>query len=136
MAKRTAEADFAIHDMARSVERRFLLADQNSKEIYYEYDSPEPETLTSSDASLDSTPTSLSSAVSLPVPEGVQTRSRFASPFANVPDVPMTATEIAHVLVARKLRQGSEQVSVTRSIKELSGGWFPVRGKCLFLTSL
>lgn len=43
---------------------------------------------------------------------------------ASIPDVPLSAKEIVQSLVAHKLKKGFQEIPLSKSIKELSGGQF------------
>lgn len=121
MAKRTVDTKFADADLSRSVERRFLSSNQDSKELCYEYDPPQEASLNAdtditaghvSDAGVTATP----SKAELPAPAALPVAA------ALVADIPMTAKNVIQCLVAQKLRKEFEKVSEDRSIKELCGG--------------
>ncbi|KAH7356210.1 hypothetical protein BKA66DRAFT_473751 [Pyrenochaeta sp. MPI-SDFR-AT-0127] len=120
MAKRTLASKYEAHDAARSVQRQILCYNKDAKDIYYDVDpvedEPEP-AAGSGDAS--SAPSSAPAAAAAPVaaapPPG-------AGPAAQVPDAPVTATDILRALVAQKLKKPLMDIPLTKAIKDLVGG--------------
>ncbi|KAL9045183.1 MAG: hypothetical protein Q9214_001740 [Letrouitia sp. 1 TL-2023] len=123
MAKQTAELKYAERDLARSVQRKFLSAQSDEKEIYYEYE-PEEDVQ-------DTTSSSLEEHAKPPVPpvpaavEQPQSSPRVLPPStaaAQIPDTPIVAQEIIRCIIAQKLNKDYDSISTTKSIKDLTGG--------------
>ena len=127
MAKKTVDTKFADRDTARSIERRFLSSNQDYKEICYEYD-PRSEVLATitEEPPKQTIPTG-NTVITTLVPTtststGVPESTSPAIAVAAVPDVFVTPKEIIQILVAQKLKKEIQQISVEKSIKELTGG--------------
>ncbi|KAF1974833.1 fatty acid synthase-like protein [Bimuria novae-zelandiae CBS 107.79] len=118
MAKRTLASKYEAHDAALSVQRQILCYNKDAKDIYYDVDpveeEPEP-AATSGDA-----PAAPSSATAAPVAAAPPPPS--AGPAAQVPDAPVTATDILRALVAQKLKKPLGDVPLSKAIKDLVGG--------------
>jgi fatty acid synthase subunit alpha len=116
MAKRTLASKYEAHDAALSVQRQILCYNKDAKDIYYDVDpvedEPEP-TAPSGDAPAASS--SAPAAVAAPPPPS-------AGPAAQVPDAPVTATDILRALVAQKLKKPLGDVPLSKAIKDLVGG--------------
>jgi fatty acid synthase subunit alpha len=98
------------------VQRQILCYNKDAKDIYYDVDpvedEPEP-TAPSGDAPAASS--SAPAAVAAPPPPS-------AGPAAQVPDAPVTATDILRALVAQKLKKPLGDVPLSKAIKDLVGG--------------
>ena len=123
MAKRTRDSKFAIKDMSMSVDRQFLASTQDSKDLQYEYDPPGPQVEDIEDDTPEVGPPAVE-----PRPAVTNTAPPKLSPQAatvaatSVAEVPTSALEIVCALVAQKLKREIEQLQVSSSIKELTGG--------------
>lgn len=124
MAKRTLASKYEAHDAARSVQRQILCYNKDAKDIYYDVDpveeEPEPAPASGGDApSASSAPAAAAApaapAVAIPPPAS-------AGPAAQVPDAPVTATDILRALVAQKLKKPLMDIPLTKAIKDLVGG--------------
>ncbi|KAF2865920.1 hypothetical protein BDV95DRAFT_505916 [Massariosphaeria phaeospora] len=120
MAKRTLASKYEAHDAARSVQRQILCYNKDAKDIYYDVDpvedEPEPAAPSSSDAPV--TPSSTPTASAGPVAGSAPA----AGPAAQVPDAPVTATDILRALVAQKLKKPLMDIPLSKAIKDLVGG--------------
>lgn len=122
MAKKQAAME--QHAESHTVTRQFLSSSDSHKEIFYEYDDGQPESGNSTEAS----PVKTVPPTKIPAPSMVvETSQRVdnASPpmaAAAVDDIPMTATDIILAVVAQKLRKQFDQIPISKSIQELSGG--------------
>lgn len=120
MAKRTLASKYEAHDAARSVQRQILCYNKDAKDIYYDVDpvEDEPEPAAAGGAA-PSAPSSAPAAAAAPVaaapPPG-------AGPAAQVPDAPVTATDILRALVAQKLKKPLMDIPLSKAIKDLVGG--------------
>ncbi|KAI0609573.1 fatty acid synthase [Pyrenophora tritici-repentis] len=120
MAKRTLASKYEGHDAARSLQRQILCYNKDAKDIYYDVDpiEEEPEAPAASSGGA-AAPASSAPAASAPVaaapPPG-------AGPAAQVPDEPVTATDILRTLVAQKLKKPLMDIPLTKAIKDLVGG--------------
>ena len=121
MAKRTLASKYEAHDAALSVQRQILCYNKDAKDIYYDVDpveeEPEPAAPSSGDApsASSSAPTAAPAAPAIPPPAS-------AGPAAQVPDAPVTATDILRALVAQKLKKPLMDIPLSKAIKDLVGG--------------
>ncbi|EEA22510.1 3-oxoacyl-[acyl-carrier-protein] synthase, putative [Talaromyces marneffei ATCC 18224] len=123
MAKKQAAKE--PHADSHTITRQYLSSSENQKEIFYQYEADEPENATN----VATSTTKTAPPVESPAPKTVTQTSppAEAAPVsivaaATVDDIPMTATDIVIVVVAQKLRKQFDQIPVTKSIQELSGG--------------
>ncbi|KAL6702779.1 beta subunit of fatty acid synthetase [Coniothyrium glycines] len=119
MAKRTLASKYEAHDAARSVQRQILCYNKDAKDIYYDVDpvEEEPEAPTPTSAAAPAAPSSAAAAAPVaaaPAPG--------AGPAAQVPDAPVTATDILRALVAQKLKKPLMDIPLSKAIKDLVGG--------------
>jgi fatty acid synthase subunit alpha len=126
MAKRTLASKYEAHDAARSVQRQILCYNKDAKDIYYDVDpvedEPEPAAAANASSAPSSAPTSATAA-----PAAVSAPS--AGPAAQVPDAPVTATDILRALVAQKLKKPLMDIPLSKAIKDLVGGG-PIAALC------
>jgi fatty acid synthase subunit alpha len=120
MAKRTLASKYEGHDAARSLQRQILCYNKDAKDIYYDVDpiEEEPEAAAPSSggapAASSSAPAASAAAAAAPPPG--------AGPAAQVPDAPITATDILRTLVAQKLKKPLMDIPLSKAIKDLVGG--------------
>jgi fatty acid synthase subunit alpha len=133
MAKRTGAATFKSRDTALLIERQFLSTSHDSKEIYYEYENPHTELdlqdpNARGETSLKSVPRHDAASSGNPIEPEVPKLTASAPTLpqqveaASIADVPISVIQIVQALVAQKLRKTIEQISSSKSIKELTGG--------------
>ena len=120
MAKRTLASKYEAHDAALSVQRQILCYNKDAKDIYYDVDpvEEEPEPAAPSGgapAASSSAPASAAAPAAAPPPPS-------AGPAAQVPDAPVTATDILRALVAQKLKKPLADIPLSKAIKDLVGG--------------
>lgn len=125
MAKRTLASKYEAHDAALSLQRQILVYNKDAKDIYYDVDpvEDEPEAPAASGsadapAAASSAPAPAAAAVAAPPPAS-------AGPAAQVPDAPVTATDILRALVAQKLKKPLLDIPLSKAIKDLVGGKLP-----------
>jgi fatty acid synthase subunit alpha len=119
MAKRTLASKYEAHDAARSVQRQILCYNKDAKDIYYDVDpvEEEPEPAAGggdAPAASSSAPAAASAPIAAPAAS--------AGPAAQVPDAPVTATDILRALVAQKLKKPLMDIPLSKAIKDLVGG--------------
>jgi fatty acid synthase subunit alpha len=120
MAKRTLASKYEAHDAALSVQRQILCYNKDAKDIYYDVDpvEDEPEPASSdaaaAPASLSVSPTAAPVSAAPPPPS--------AGPATQVPDAPVSATDILRTLVAQKLKKPLVDIPLSKAIKDLVGG--------------
>ena len=121
MAKRTLALKYEAHDAALSVQRQILCYNKDAKDIYYTpdpiEDEPEPAPSGSGDA-----PAASSSTPAQAATPAAAAPSASAGPAAQVPDAPVTATDILRALVAQKLKKPLMDIPLSKAIKDLVGG--------------
>lgn len=121
MAKRTLASKYEGHDAARSLQRQILCYNKDAKDIYYDVDpiDEEPEAPAPSSGGA---PAASSSAPAASAPAAAAPPPPSAGPAAQVPDAPVTATDILRTLVAQKLKKPLMDIPLTKAIKDLVGG--------------
>ncbi|OAL43648.1 hypothetical protein IQ07DRAFT_291010 [Pyrenochaeta sp. DS3sAY3a] len=119
MAKRTLASKYEAHDAARSVQRQILCYNKDAKDIYYDVDPVEEEPEAPAGGS-GAAPTSAPSAAAPAAAAAPPPPS--AGPAAQVPDAPVTATDILRALVAQKLKKPLMDIPLSKAIKDLVGG--------------
>ncbi|KAJ4305319.1 beta subunit of fatty acid synthetase [Kalmusia sp. IMI 367209] len=122
MAKRTLASKYEAHDAALSVQRQILCYNKDAKDIYYDVDpveeEPEPAAASgNAPAAPSSAPAAAAAAAPVAAPP-----SASAGPAPQVPDAPVTATDILRALVAQKLKKPLADVPLSKAIKDLVGG--------------
>lgn len=119
MAKRTLASKYEAHDAALSVQRQILCYNKDAKDIYYDVDpvedEPEPAAPSGDAPAASSAPAAAAPTTAAPPPPS-------AGPAAQVPDAPVTATDILRALVAQKLKKPLADVPLSKAIKDLVGG--------------
>jgi fatty acid synthase subunit alpha, fungi type len=123
MAKRTLASKYEAYDAALSVQRQILCYSKDAKEIYYDVD-PIEEQSEPAESSSEGAP-SAPAVASAPVPAVPALPS--TGPAAQVPDAPVSATDIVRALIAQKLKKAFADIPLTKAIKDLVGGelWEP-----------
>lgn len=119
MAKRTLAGKYEAHDAARTVTRQILCYNKDAKDIYYDVDPVEEEPEPAA-ASTGAASTSAGAAPAAAAPVAIPPPS--AGPAAQVPDEPVTATDILRALVAQKLKKPLLDIPLSKAIKDLVGG--------------
>ena len=122
MAKRTLASKYEAHDAARSLQRQILCYNKDAKDIYYDVDPIEEEPEAPAPAS-GSAPAA-APAASAPAAAAAAPPPPSAGPAAQVPDAPVTATDILRTLVAQKLKKPLMDIPLSKAIKDLVGGKF------------
>ena len=119
MAKRTLASKYEAHDAALSLQRQILCYNKDAKDIYYDVDpvedEPEPAAATAPAAASSASPAAAA-------PIAVAPAAPSAGPAAQVPDAPVTATDILRALVAQKLKKPLLDIPLSKAIKDLVGG--------------
>ena len=122
MAKRTLASKYEAHDAALSVQRQILCYNKDAKDIYYDVDpvEDEPEAVPAASGASSAAASSAPAAAASPVAAAASAPS--AGPAAQVPDEPVTATDILRALVAQKLKKPLMDIPLSKAIKDLVGG--------------
>ncbi|KAG1036175.1 hypothetical protein G6F43_013099 [Rhizopus delemar] len=123
MAVRTLNLKYQAYDNALSNRRQNLSISKDAKEIYYEFENVEEEASSAEAApAASATPAApVAAAASAPAPVAAAAPAA-AGPAAAVSDVPVTATEILHAVIAQKLKKSIDEVPMSKAIKDLVGG--------------
>ncbi|KAH6616540.1 hypothetical protein C7974DRAFT_401961 [Boeremia exigua] len=121
MAKRTLASKYEAHDAALSVQRQILCYNKDAKDIYYDVDpvEDEPEAAPAASGGAPAAASSAPAAAAAPV---AAAPAPGAGPAAQVPDAPITATDILRALVAQKLKKPLMDIPLSKAIKDLVGG--------------
>ena len=122
MAKRTLASKYEAHDAALSVQRQILCYNKDAKDIYYDVDPVEEEPEPAAPAASGSAPAASAAPVAV---AAAAAPPPSAGPAAQVPDAPVTATDILRALVAQKLKKPLADVPLSKAIKDLVGGKNP-----------
>ncbi|KAL5115075.1 beta subunit of fatty acid synthetase [Pleosporales sp. CAS-2024a] len=124
MAKRTLASKYEAHDAARSVQRQILCYNKDAKDIYYDVDPVDEEPDHAAGGTGDAPPAAASSAPAAAAAAAAPVAAPAASagPAAQVPDAPVTATDILRALVAQKLKKPLMDIPLSKAIKDLVGG--------------
>lgn len=130
MATRTLKAKYESYDAALSLQREVLCYAKDTKEIYYTPDPVEPPAAAEPAASETPAPAPAAAAAA-PVAAAPVAAAPAAGPAASIEDAPVKAIEVLHALVAQKLKKPTDQVPLTKSIKDLVGGKSTVQNEIL-----
>jgi fatty acid synthase subunit alpha len=127
MAKRTLKQKYESYDAAKSIQRDVLCYSADAKSIYYNIeDAPIEEPVASASAAADAPPAVNASAPAAQpaasAPALAPTPPANAGPVASIPDEPLKAIDVIHVLVAQKLKKSIDEVPLSKAIKDLVGG--------------
>ena len=123
MARRTLASKYETYDAARSVQRQILCYNKDAKEIYYDVDPVEEESVppAGSEQASSSTPPS-TTASAAPATAPVAAPAANAGPAAAVPDAPVPAVDVVRSLIAQKLKKPLAEIPLSKAIKDLVGG--------------
>lgn len=125
MAKRTLASKYEAFDAAKSVQRQILCYNKDAKEIYYDADPIEEEPEPTPAAAAGSTSTSAPAAAAA-APVAAAAPAPSAGPAAQVPDAPVNAMDIVRALIAQKLKKPFAEIPLSKAIKDLVGGKYPL----------
>ena len=121
MAKRTLASKYEAYDAALSVQRQILCYNKDAKEIYYDVDPVEEESVPAAGgeqpAPLSSAPTTVPTAAPASAPPPPS-----SGPAAAVADAPVSAVDILRSLIAQKLKKPLTEIPLSKAIKDLVGG--------------
>jgi len=116
MATRTLKAKYEASDDSLTVKRTILCHAKNVKEIYYQFED-EVEEAAPEPTSAQAAPVAAVAASAAPVVAAPP-----AGGAASIDDVPLKALDILTVIVAQKLKKRVDEISLSKSIKDLVGG--------------
>ncbi len=120
MAKRTLASKYEAYDAARTVQRQILCYNKDAKDIYYDVDpvvEEEQPSGTQEGAPAPSSAPAASASTVAAVPVAPS-----SGPATQVPDAPVSATDILRALVAQKLKKPLMDIPLSKAIKDLVGG--------------
>lgn len=126
MMKRTRDLKYRPADLARSSCRKMYSASRNRQDIYFaDQARPVPDALTRNKS--DESSVKLL-APSTPLPSAPLSTARATGPLPKTPcaaivDVPIKASDAVGTIVSIGLKRDSKELSMTSSVKSLSGGW-------------
>lgn len=138
MAQRTLKSKYESYDAALSLHRQVLCYAKDAKEINYTLD---PEELAAKESAASgsaeaaapaasnasaATPAAAAPAAAAPVAAAAP-----SGPAADIPDEPVKASLLLHVLVAHKLKKSLDGVPFSKTIKDLVGGKSTVQNEIL-----
>lgn len=116
MAARTLKAKYETQDDSIGHSRSIFCHSKNTKEIYYEFEDEAVEAPTeSTESAAPAAPaTSVTPAAPAPTPS--------AGPTVAIADEPLKAIDTLRVIIAQKLKKNVDEISLSKSIKDLVGG--------------
>eukprot|EP01117_Protostelium_nocturnum_P000846 TRINITY_DN1109_c0_g1_i4.p1 TRINITY_DN1109_c0_g1~~TRINITY_DN1109_c0_g1_i4.p1 ORF type:complete len:3931 (+),score=1672.78 TRINITY_DN1109_c0_g1_i4:607-12399(+) len=115
MASRTLASKYETRDAATSTRRTVLCVTKDSQQIFYQFEDQIEEVKEEKKEAAKENNAPVSSA---PV---VSSAGRVAVA-KDVPDVPLSATQVIRTIVAQKLKKNTEEIPLTKTIKDLVGG--------------
>ncbi|KAK6459259.1 fatty acid synthase subunit alpha [Scheffersomyces xylosifermentans] len=128
MASRTIKAKYESYDAALSLQRQVLCYSKDAKEIYY---TPDPADI-APPAKEEAPAPAAAAAAAAPVAVAAPVAAApAAGPVESIPDEPVTAKLLLHVLVAQKLKKPLDAVPMSKAIKDLVNGKSTVQNEIL-----
>lgn len=132
MASRTIKAKYESYDAALSLHRQVLCYSKDAKEIYYTPDPADIAPKETAAAPAAEEPAPAAAAAAAPTPAAAPAPAPAAAgPAAAIPDEPVKASLLLHVLVAQKLKKPLEAVPMSKAIKDLVNGKSTVQNEIL-----
>ncbi|GAO46578.1 fatty acid synthase alpha-subunit [Saitoella complicata NRRL Y-17804] len=122
MANRTLKAKYEAYDAALSLNRQTLCYTKDQKEIYYNIESEEPAAAPAAAAPAAAAAPIPAAAASGPVAAAPAPAAAPAGPAVDIPDEPVKAVDVLHCLIAQKLKKTTDEIPVSKAIKDLVGG--------------
>ncbi|KAK6202335.1 fatty acid synthase subunit alpha [Scheffersomyces amazonensis] len=131
MATRTIKAKYESYDAALSLQRQVLCYSKDAKEIYYTPDPADIAPPAKEEAAPAAPAAAAPVAAAAAAPVAAAPAPAAAGPAASIPDEPVTAKLLLHVLVAQKLKKPLEAVPLSKAIKDLVNGKSTVQNEIL-----
>jgi fatty acid synthase subunit alpha len=130
MASRTIKAKCESYDAALSLHRQVLCYSKDAKEIYY---TPDPADIPQKkETATEAAPVAAAAPAAAPVAAApVAAAPAPSGPIEAIPDAPVKASLLIHVLVAQKLKKPLESIPMTKAIKDLVNGKSTVQNEIL-----
>ena len=129
MARKTTDQNFSSQDKSRSINRQILSYNDDAKAIYYEYEESDrvvaPEsapTHSDSQATGKAPAAMISSQPTIVTPSIDLSAGPTHTSVTSLDDVPLSATDVILALTAQKLKRPLDEVSLHKSLRDLSGG--------------
>ena len=129
MATRTLKAKYKTKDDSTGHVWRVFCASKGEKEIYYQFED-EPEAISEPDVPTKAANPASALVTTAPVVVAVPPTAN-ASPAVSIKDVPICTINILAVIVSQKLKKQLSEVSLSKSIKELSNGKLTLQNKIM-----
>ena len=132
MAGKTIAQKFSDEDKARLINRQVLSHSDDRKAIYYEYEendeveAPPSGSVHSGIPSTAKTPATLApnqSATEIPDADIATQKTNVSA--QSIEDAPLSASDVVLALTGQKLKRPMDEVSVHKSLRDLSGGIKP-----------
>ena len=129
MAEKTIAQKYSVEDKARLINRQILSHTHDTKAISYEYEEndevelPPSASVNSDTSSTVETPAILApkqSATILPDAD-IATQETVVSA-QSIEDAPLSASDVVLALTGQKLKRPTDEVSMHKSLRDLSGG--------------
>ncbi|KAG2217921.1 hypothetical protein INT45_012584 [Circinella minor] len=120
MATRTLNLKYQAYDDALINRRQNLCISKNATDIYYEFEDAVEEAAAPAESASPAAAAAAAPAAATPAPAAAPVAS--AGPAAPVSDVPVTAVEIIHCVIAQKLKKSVDEIPLSKAIKDLVGG--------------
>ncbi|ONH68727.1 Fatty acid synthase subunit alpha [Cyberlindnera fabianii] len=132
MATRTIKAKYESYDAALSLQRQVLCYAKDAKEIYY---TPDPADLAAKEEAAAPAPAASAAPAATSAPAAAPVAAAPAAapsgPVSEIPDEPVKAALLIHVLVAQKLKKSLDQVPMSKAIKDLVNGKSTIQNEIL-----
>lgn len=129
MARKTIAQEFSVEDNARLINRQILSYSDDRKSIYYEYDenkeveAPPSASVHSGTPSTVKTPATLASDQSTTIiPDADIAAQETQVSAQSIEDAPLSALDVVLALTGQKLKRPMDEVSLHKSLRDLSGG--------------
>ena len=132
MAGKTIAQKYSDEDKARLVHRQILSHSHDTKAIYYEYEeNDEVEAPPSASVNSDTPSTVKSPAILAPkqsttiLPDADIATQETVVSAQSIEDAPLSASDVVLALTGQKLKRPTDEVSMHKSLRDLSGGIKP-----------
>ena len=129
MAGKTIAQKYSVEDKARLVNRQILSHSDDTKAIYYEYEEndqvepPPSGSVPSGTSSTVKTPATLAPNQSTTrIPDADMATRETNVSAQSMEDAPLSASDVVLALTGQKLKRPMDEVSVHKSLRDLSGG--------------
>lgn len=129
MASRTIKLKCESYDAALSLHRQVLCYSKDAKEIYYTPDPIEPTPVAEAGSASESAAPTPTTEVAAATP--VAAAPAPTGPVESIPDTPVQASLLIHVLVAQKLKKPLDSIPMSKAIKDLVNGKSTVQNEIL-----